>query len=110
MTTINSMELNERACFLLSQGRVSEGLELFKKALSVLKNEIQDRSRDLHLSDAPQKPLYQEHEATAGSTGSCFGWLLPAPKAHNKEYKRFWIYSQPLSMKRVPNSSECDMR
>jgi hypothetical protein len=108
MTTINSMELNERACFLLSQGSVSEGLHLFKLALSALKNEIKELSTDLNLSDAHTRPLYQEHDGTAGTTGAFFGWLLPAPEACKGECERFWIYSQPLSMQRITNSSACD--
>jgi hypothetical protein len=105
MTTVSSMALNERGCSLLLQGSVSEGLESFKKALSVLKNEIKDRLTDLHLSDAPRKPLYQ-HESTAGTTGRCF-CLLPTPVAYKKENERFWIFTCPLSIPRVTNGSAC---
>jgi hypothetical protein len=109
MTTISSFELNERACFLLSQGSVSEGLALFKKALSALKREIKDRAMDLPVADTPQKPLCENKEATAGPTGACFCWLIPAPMACKEELSRFWIYSRPLSMQRVTNGSACVM-
>jgi hypothetical protein len=99
MTAGSSMLLNERACLLLSQGSVSEGLALFKKALSVLKNEIEDRSSDLLHSDATQNALYKEHNATAGTTGASYFW----------EHERFWVYSRPLSMQRETNGSACVM-
>jgi hypothetical protein len=90
------------------QGSMTEGLELFKKALSVLKNEIKDRltdlnKSDLHMSDAPQKPRYQ-HEEIDGINGACF-CLLPTPEAYVKEHKRFWIFSCPLSMQKGTNGS-----
>jgi hypothetical protein len=110
MTTVSSMALNDRACFLLSQGYVSEGLELFKKALSVLKNEIRDQSTGSLNSVAQQKPQYQEREAAAVTNDAgLFGWLTPAPKACTKEHGRFWIFSHPLSMQRVKHGSACAM-
>jgi hypothetical protein len=106
MTTVSSMALNERGRSLLLEGSVSEGLELFKEALSVLKNEIMHRSTEVYISDAPQKPLYQ-HEATAGTTGA-FLDLLPASEVYMKEHKRFWIYALPLSIQRLRNGLRCD--
>jgi hypothetical protein len=58
-----------------------------------------DRSSDLLHSDATQKALYKEHDATAETTGaSCF-W----------EHERFLVYSCPLSMQRETNGSSCVM-
>jgi hypothetical protein len=112
MTSVSFIELNESACLLLSQGSVSKGLDLFKKALSALKIEIQGQSTDLTLlpSEASLKLLYQEEQqATVGTVGGCFCCLLPATKASKKEHERFWIYSRPLSMQRVTDCSECLM-
>jgi hypothetical protein len=109
MTPVSSMALNERACSLLSQGNASDGLELFKKALSVLKNEITLRSTGLLLSDEPQNSSYQEQEATDGVAEACFYRLLPAPKACKNESQRFWMYSHPLSMQRATIGSACAM-
>jgi hypothetical protein len=109
MTTVSSKELNERACFLLSQGSVSEGLELFKKALTVRKTEIKDRPTNLRLSDTAQKPLSQEPDTTAGMTGEHSCGFLPAHITCTTEHERFWIYSHPLSMQRVPQSLACAM-
>jgi hypothetical protein len=107
MTSVSSVELNERACFLLSQGRVSEGLELFKKALSILKKEIKNGSMSTVMfhSNTPRNSNYQEHETTAGIAEACLCCLVPVPKACKKELERFWIYSRPLSMLRVTNGS-----
>jgi hypothetical protein len=100
MNTVSSTELNQRGCFLLSQGSVSEGLKVFKKALSVLKREI---------DETPQEPFYEVHKPTAGTTGAYICWLVPAPKASNKGHERFWIFSRPLSMHTVTNSSGEEM-
>jgi hypothetical protein len=105
MNTFTSIELNQRGCFFLSQGSVAEGLKEFKKALSVLKKELNDQSKDvLHLHSAP-KPLYHEHEVTAGTSGDWFCWLIPAPEVSKQERERFWIFSRPLSMQRVVEGS-----
>jgi hypothetical protein len=98
MNAVSTIDLNERGCFLLSQGRLSEGLEAFKKALAVLKREIYERSTDLLLSDTSQKSFHQEHEATARTTGQCISGLIPTPNASTREHERFWIFSRPLSM------------
>jgi hypothetical protein len=105
MNTVSSMELNERGCLLLSQGNVSEGLEVFKKALSVLRKEINDRSRGQLLSVSARKPLYKQHVATAGTTGACLCWCIPFSKASEKEYELFWIFTRPLTMQMQANDS-----
>jgi tetratricopeptide (TPR) repeat protein len=109
MNTVSSRELNQRGCFLLSQGSVSEGLIEFKKALFVLKNEI-DQAMDLLPSHSPPLSLYREHEATAGKIKDWSGWLIPAPKVSKQDHERFWIFSCPLAMPIVEQAAGNVMR
>jgi hypothetical protein len=109
MTKVSSMDRNERGCFLLSEGKFSEGLVEFKKALSALKSEIKEWSRDLHPTDNPRKPLCQELEVTPRTTGEYFSLLIPTTKAYKEEYESFWIFSHPLAMERVTGGSELGM-
>lgn len=112
MTALGSMTLNDRGCFLLSQGCVSEGLEMFKKALSALKSEVQDHEDDLNLSfEKPQKAIYRDCEATADDF-CC--WLVPvaAPISSKNRQEPFWIYSCPLCIQGqgVPDGTAAAVR
>jgi tetratricopeptide (TPR) repeat protein len=95
MCIVTSMDLNERGCSLLSQGRVSEGLQVFKKALFMLKKETHS---------AQMKPLVRGHQSTVAWTGAWFCWLIPTP-IPSKGHERFWIFSRPLSMQRATDDS-----